>query len=325
MLIKMNDELYSSYSVEKARKVSLLIMNLFNLKAMSTSEILLVNSIVQQVVIYLGLFLFITGLIGGILNLIVFLSLRTFRESSCAFYLTIMSIVNTFHLFTGLLTFIMINGFNINWLNMSLFYCKFRQFYVQLCILMSLTCICLAVIDQFLATCAHPRWHQWNNIKFARYILTGSVIIWMLHGIPFLIYYNQIQPSITGMPTCLITNNVFQKYYTIVYGCVLVTSLHLIIMILFGILGYRNVRQLAYRTVPLVRRELDKQLTKMVLIQAFCEVLFVTPMFIINALTSAPSISDDPTTQTLLRLIINLTTIWYYFRFVVCINIFVVH
>jgi len=321
----MNDELYSSYSVEKTRKVSLLIMNLFNLKAMSTSEILLVNSIVQQVVIYLGLFLFITGLIGGILNLIVFLSLRTFRESSCEFYLTIMSIVNTFHLFTGLFTFIMINGFNINWLNMSLFYCKFRQFYVQLCILMSLTCICLAVIDQFLATCAHPRWHQWNNIKFARYILTGSVIIWMLHGIPFLIYYNQIPSSITGTSTCLITNNVFQKYYTIVYGCVLVTSLHLIIMILFGILGYRNVRQLAYRTVPLVRRELDKQLTKMVLIQAFFEVLFVTPMFIVNALTSSPSISNDPTTQTLLRLIINLTTIWYYFRFVVCINIFVVH
>jgi hypothetical protein len=325
MLIKMNDELYSSYSVEKARKVSLLIMNLFNLKAMSTSEILLVNSIVQQVVIYLGLFLFITGLIGGILNLIVFLSLRTFRESSCAFYLTIMSIVNTFHLFTGLFTFIMINGFNINWLNMSLFYCKFRQFYVQLCILMSLTCICSAVIDQFLATCAHPRWHQWNNIKFARYILTGSVIIWMLHGIPFLIYYNQIPSSITGISTCIITNNVFQKYYTIVYGCVIVTSLHLIIMILFGILGYRNVRQLAYRTVPLVRRELDKQLTKMVLIQAFCEVLSVTPMFIINVLTSAPSITNDPTTQTLLRFIINLTTIWYYFRFVVCLNIFVVH
>ncbi len=43
--------------------------------------------------------------------------------------------------------------------------------------------------------------------------------------------------------------------------------LPLILTLSFGILAYRNVKQIAYLTYPLVRRELDKQLTVMVLIQ----------------------------------------------------------
>jgi hypothetical protein len=88
-------------------------------------SLLSVSSLVfasQQMVIYAGLFIFTAGVIGGPLVLIVFLTLKTFQQSSCAFYLTVMSIVNTLHLFTSLLTFIMINGFGINWTNMSLFY-----------------------------------------------------------------------------------------------------------------------------------------------------------------------------------------------------------
>jgi hypothetical protein len=118
---------------------------------MSTTTASSLAFVSQQLVIYRGFFIFVAGLIGGPLVRIVFFGLQTFRQSSCAFYLTSMSIVNILHLFTGLLTFIMINGFGINWTNMSLFYCKFQAFYVQLCISMSLTCMCLATIDQFLA------------------------------------------------------------------------------------------------------------------------------------------------------------------------------
>ncbi|CAF1470681.1 unnamed protein product [Rotaria sordida] len=179
---------------------------------MSNFDVSLLGLATQQVVIYVGFFLFIAGLIGCTLTLIVFVSLRTFRESSCAFYLIAMSIVNIFHLFTGLLTFIMINGFAINWSDTSLFYCKFRSFYVQLCILTSFTCMSLAAIDQFLATCSQPRWQQWCNLKSAR--------------------------------------------------------------------SYRNVQQIAYRTVPLVRRELDKQLTVIVLVHVFYDVIVVMPSII---------------------------------------------
>ncbi len=274
----------------------------------------------QQVVIYLGFFIFTAGLIGGPLVLIVFLSLQTFRRSSCAFYLTSMSIVNTLHLFTGLLTFIMINGFGINWTNMSLFYCKFRPFYTGLCTLTSFTCICLAIIDQFLATCSHPRWHQWNNIKIARYMVIGAVIVWILHQIPVLIYQNHIISSITGTSSCVITNRVYYKYIYFFQLPVLMSIIPVTIMAIFGILAYRNVQQIAYRRVPLVRRELDKQLTVMVLVQSFCDIVFVIPLIIQSVYSLIIGIPSDLVTMIYLNSITNIIYIVYYFRFAVCIN-----
>jgi hypothetical protein len=228
-----------------------------------------------------------------------------------------MSAVNTLHLFTGLLTYIMINGFAINWPNMSLFYCKFRPFNVQLLLLTSFSCMCLATIDQFFATCSDPRWRTWNNIKVARYILIGIGITWILHGIPFLIYFNQILSSITGKVSCIVTNVIFQNYYTIFHLTVLTTFLPIIIMIIFGILAYRNVQQLAYRTVPLVRRELDKQLTVMVLVQVFCDIIAIVPSAILNIFNYIVGTPTDPIIAAQLSLCSNLFVIMYYFHFVV--------
>ncbi|CAF0711700.1 unnamed protein product [Adineta steineri] len=258
---------------------------------MSNSTISSLNFASQQVVIYVGFFIFIGGVIGNPLTLLVFLSLRTFRESSCAFYLIAMSTINICHLFTGTFTYIMINGFKINWLNMSIFYCKFRAFYVQFCILTSFSCMCLAIIDQFMATCSNPRWHQWNNIKLARYILAGTILCWILHGIPFILYYGYTVSSITGV-------------------------LPMTIIILFGILSYRDIQQIAYRTIPLVRRELDKQLTVMVLVQIIFDVIAVSPLVIQSIFRAVYNTPNDPLISAQLNLLGSVTTIMNNFHFV---------
>ena len=54
------------------------------------------------VTIFGGIPILITGVLGGFVNTLVFLSLQTFRQSSCAFYLTVMSILNIGQLFTGI-------------------------------------------------------------------------------------------------------------------------------------------------------------------------------------------------------------------------------
>ena len=112
--------------------------------------------------------------------------------------------------------------------------------------------MCLATIDQFLATCSNPRWHRWNNIRFARYMVIGAVIVWFLVEIPFILYYDHIVSASTGTLSCAITNADFQEYYNLFHRPVLASILPVIIMALFGILAYRNVQNIAYRTVPLV-------------------------------------------------------------------------
>jgi hypothetical protein len=81
---------------------------------MSSSVIASLLDANQKIFIYFGIPILTIGLIDEVLNTIVFLSLKTFRQSSCAFYLTMLSIVNIGQFISGLLTRIMISGFNID-------------------------------------------------------------------------------------------------------------------------------------------------------------------------------------------------------------------
>jgi hypothetical protein len=251
---------------------------------MASSFITSLHLAVQEMTIYVGIPCFIMGVIGGFLNVIIFLSLKTFRQSSCAFYLTIMSAFDIGRFFSNVLAFIMRWGFQTDWGLSSLFFCKIRYFVFNSCSLISMTCLCLATIDQYFATSTRPRWQQWCNIKVAHRLTTIFVIIWSLHGIPYLVFYNHIIASSTNQTTCQVTNDVFNQYLTYGYFLTL-TNLLPLITVVFGLMAYHNARTLAHRTVPLVRRELDKQLTVMVLVQvliSFCALLpfSITLMFV---------------------------------------------
>jgi hypothetical protein len=123
-----------------------------------------------------------------------------------------MSIVNIGQMITGLLARIMTFGFGIDWSLMSLFYSKFRFYCFQVCTMVSMTCVWLATIDQYFATCSHPRWQEWSNIKLARRLLGIFVFIWIFYNVPYLIYFNHVASITTGIVTCILTNDNFQQY-----------------------------------------------------------------------------------------------------------------
>ena len=82
--------------------------------------------VTRQVNGYGELFVFLTGLFGGIMNIIVFTSLKTFRETTCAFYLVITSIANIDLVITILLR-VIYDGFSID-LSYTPLLCKFVIF-----------------------------------------------------------------------------------------------------------------------------------------------------------------------------------------------------
>ncbi|CAF4398786.1 unnamed protein product, partial [Adineta steineri] len=59
---------------------------------MSTQDILIFAA--RQVHIYSGLSMMISGVIDEIFNIIIFTTPKTFREITCAFYLTAVSVIN---------------------------------------------------------------------------------------------------------------------------------------------------------------------------------------------------------------------------------------
>ncbi|CAF4426093.1 unnamed protein product, partial [Adineta steineri] len=141
--------------------------------------------------------------------------------------------------------------------------------------------MCFATTDQYLSTSYNRRYQQWNSIKLACYLCIIAFICAIAHGIPSTIYYNHTISLTTNKTICTITNNIYQKYRTYVYFTVIAGALPVFISVLFGSLSYRNVQQLSYRQVPIIRRELDKQLTRMVLVQDVYIFIAIVPYTIV--------------------------------------------
>jgi len=275
------------------------------------------NSLGKQIVLYTGIPVFIAGILGGVLNIITFVSLRTFRESSCAFYLTVMSLFNIIQLCTGLLTRILTSLSNGDGTEISLFYCKFRPWAFQVAIGGSLTCLCLATIDQYCATGSHIRWQQFCRIKIAYRLVVGTTIIWMLHGIVYLVYFVHAKSTSTNQTTCTIVDYNFTQYRIYVIVLTLLGILPVSIAVCFGLLAFRNIQQLTHRTRPIVRLELDKQLTVMVLAQVTMNVSTYFPYNTINSFATMTFIGSYPTIQRVLQFISTVAFVVYYIYFAV--------
>jgi hypothetical protein len=280
----------------------------------------MLTTVSQEIVTYMGMPTIVLGVLGNLLNILVFLSLKTFRQSSCAFYLIVMSSVNIGQLLLSELSRVMITGFNIDWTQTSLFYCKFRVFAIQVCAFTSFTCMCLATIDQFLATCVRVYWQQWSNIKLAQRLIVISIIFWIIYNIPYLIFYQQNVSPMTGKISCGTTNMILRQYNTYMNNIILTGTLPIFIPVLFGSLAFRNIRQIAYRTVPLVRRELDKQLTNMVLTQVVFSFFFVAPYVISTVFPLATNINSDPFRSAQFTAVLLITACFYYLYFAVSID-----
>ncbi len=265
----------------------------------------------------MGTIITIGGVVGGIVNVIIFLSLQIYRQSSSAFYLTVVSIVNIGQLLTGLLSRVLINICNVDWTANSLAYCKIRNYSFQACAIISPACLCLATIDQFLATSTRPQWQRWSNTKMAHRLTVCTVIFWLIYGTHYAVYYNLVVSSTTGTSSCVITNAIFQEYYNDFHVPVLMCVIPLFITILFGSLAYYNIRQLTHRTVPLVRRRHEVQLTVMVLVQVVFNFFATTPCFIVLTFASHTTLTSNPLIAIQVRFATAITTCIYYLYYAV--------
>jgi hypothetical protein len=179
--------------------------------------------------------------------------------------------------------------------------------------------MCLATIDQYFATCHRPRWQQWRNLKTARYLSAISIILSLLISIPCLIYYIY-NKSQTGQNICTANDVFFNQLNIYFYRLIISNILPLIVTLVFGLLTYRNVRDIAYRTVPLVRRELDKQLTVMVLVLDVFTFIILLPIMSLGFVSLNPNIIQGSLANAEFQLANVIAVMFYYLYFTVSMN-----
>jgi len=222
----------------------------------------------QQLNIYVGFFFFVTGLVGNGMNIFIFSSVRTYRTNPSTFYFLIGSIINLIYIIVNLTIRIVSAGFEIDLIDTSLIWCQIRAFIVGSLSPISFTCSCLATIHQFLTTSQNVNLRLCSNIKSAQRIVIIVIIIWCLHGIPVFLFYN-IPPITYG---CASTNPAYGAYVA-VFVSVIICAIPVFVIIVFGYLGYRNIRL----TRRLIEQRVDRQMAKMTLIQAILVAISISP------------------------------------------------
>ncbi len=131
----------------------------------------------QQITIYGGFFLLIAGVVGNGINILVFSSVHEYRRTPCTFYFLCASIYNLIYISTGITSRIVMSGYGIDLTRTSTSWCKMRQFIAVSTILRSLTCSCLATIDQFFSTSQSVHLRRFSNIKWAHRIVIIVTLI----------------------------------------------------------------------------------------------------------------------------------------------------
>ena len=222
--------------------------------------------------VYIGYFLVITGLIGNIMNMLVFTQLKLFRENQSAFYLTVASIVDCFQLIFTTATRVTTSAFDFDLTQTSVIWCKLRIYFAQFAGITSTITVCFAAFDQYLSTSHHIQLRQMSTFKLAQRLVSVLIIFAALYSISFPIFY-EIRPTFG----CSIYNPVFNYYYSFIHFCIVLGLLPVSISSLFSLLAYHNVRHIVRRQMAIVRRRLDRQLTAMILVRVALLVLTTLP------------------------------------------------
>lgn len=158
--------------------------------------------VAQQLTIYCGIFLLVTGIIGNGINILIFSTVRTYRTNPCSFYFLMNSIDNFVYITINLISRIVMTGYGIDLTQTSVAWCKMRTYLLGPLPLISFTTSCLPSIDQFLVTSKSVYLRSLSNIKWAYRTVFTTIIVWIRHGVPALLYYD-ISPI---TKTCVNTN-----------------------------------------------------------------------------------------------------------------------
>ena len=215
-------------------------MNNFQTSKLTYDEL---SQLAMQLRVYLSLVLCILGIIGFVGNLFTYLQ-HELRSNTCCIYSLTGSVVDILNLMISLFPNYLSFKYNIMlpWYDSTLM-CQLNAFLLVFLPQLSINCLLLAIIDRFAATCdlASPI-RRILQLKFVPIMLALGIITSFLLSITGTLFFEKTMfwcasriPLLTNL-TYIILNGLFQP----------------ILMIIFVLLTYRNLRRSNQRVVSIV-------------------------------------------------------------------------
>jgi hypothetical protein len=143
----------------------------------------------RMFVIYGGISLFCINFFGSMMKIIIFSTVRTYRNTPGTFLMLISACIGCIQLLNAsILTRVLATGFNINLAGSSVVWCKIHEYFYVTCPVLATNYDWLVTFDQFLVTSRSARLRNWSRIKVVRRIVIGILLFWFLTSIPYIFY-----------------------------------------------------------------------------------------------------------------------------------------
>lgn len=235
------------------------------------------------------------GVIGSILNLIVF-TRDTLRKSPCAICFVAVNIINLMFLIFSFIPTFLSSGYGINPGYRNLAYCRSLSYIGFILSSLGPSYLILASIDRTLITSRNAGTRKRSTRRLAITCIIGLAVFWMIFQIHTLIYMDIVQYGVDYF-VCTFQPGIYTSFIT--YYSLFVIGLGApVLMGLFGIWAMKNVRQVQHaahqsglstiRTMVTVNRPYttqskDHQLVRMLLMEISIYILarFPSTLFLI--------------------------------------------
>lgn len=227
----------------------------------SSDEVSRLSLIANNILNTGGLFIFICGIIGSLINIVAFATLPQFNGISTSIFLLTSCSGSFITLVTGLLPQLVSSLTGRDPLSKYVILCKLRWFLGVGTATVTIHSLCFATFNQYMITMDSVRFRQMLTRRRA---MIMSVLIYCYCAIlfsPSLFYYTHVINS--ANQTVCDVNNPIVAVYNVYNSVVIYTGIPIFVLILFSLLTWRNIRQRSIRR----RSSLEKTVARMLFAQ----------------------------------------------------------
>ncbi|CAF0837267.1 unnamed protein product [Adineta ricciae] len=200
------------------------------------------NSVQSALTCYALPIILILGVFGNFVNILVF-SQKHLRISSCAIYFISTSIFNILVMTFGIPSNIVIAYTAYDFASYSAAYCKLRSYLIHVLFMISRSAVALACIDRFALCSSNVRIRAFSQRSMAIKMVLIASIVWFVIPSHMIVYVDIQMPN----RRCGGSGN-----YSYIYGlyAAIVTTIPLIIMVVFSTLAIRSLKHIQFRVQP---------------------------------------------------------------------------
>lgn len=262
------------------------------------------QSITGYITFYVTIFIFISGLIGNGLNILLFTTIRTLRRQPCGLCFLVESIVNLSQILFAIFVYIVEKTLKADFSINSTVWCKIKTTTIQSLHLIFISTVCSAAFDQLLSTHYLYSIRQMSTRKLTIKLILFSIILMVFHLILSLIFFEN-RSQLLG---CVIYNPIVANYFLFFYYPILICLLPIMFTLLCSLFAFYNIRHLVRRQIPLERRESSRQLTAMTFARVLSYIVLGLPYIIFRIYSVQKPIEIDNLYQFAILMLIGSIT-----------------